>query len=238
MADNFFKNEEINKNIKNFLEKELLETQYLRFGYFIINKKNLNDISIINNHPEWFKLYTKFNHQMVDPVVIKSLTRVEDFSWDEEIVILSKLALPRVMLHAKKYDINSGHTFILHDHKNNLVLLSVFDASGYQKEITADKDREKMSLLLIRAHQKMLNLYNTFEGDVKTSISITSKENRVLYWASKGKTYKEIALIVGVQERTVKFHMGNIVRKLEAVNAKHAIRLASELKLVRVPDCL
>ncbi|HDL8001096.1 TPA: helix-turn-helix transcriptional regulator, partial [Yersinia enterocolitica] len=52
-------------------------------------------------------------------------------------------------------------------------------------------------------------------------------------WASVGKTYAEISIILGIKRSTVKFHIGNVVRKLGVLNAKHAIRLGIELKLIK-----
>ena len=48
-----------------------------------------------------------------------------------------------------------------------------------------------------------------------------------------GKTYQEIALILGIKLSTVKFHIGNAVKKLGVTNARHAIRLGIELQLIR-----
>jgi len=100
VISNFFQNKEINNEIKKFLE-ENLSKKNCKFKYFIINKRNLNEICIINNYPKWFDFYIECNHQMVDPVVIKSLSRVKCFSWNEDISTSSKLALPGVMQEAK-----------------------------------------------------------------------------------------------------------------------------------------
>ncbi|SFN58357.1 LuxR family transcriptional regulator, quorum-sensing system regulator ExpR [Izhakiella capsodis] len=80
MSGEFFKNEEINSKIKEHLN---LNFEGEKFAYFIINKANLNEISIINNNQEWFDLYIKQKHQVADPVVTKSLSRLGDFTWDQ-----------------------------------------------------------------------------------------------------------------------------------------------------------
>lgn len=233
---NFYANKNINNKIKSLLVDNLLDKNDEKFGYFIISKRNLVDISIINNHPEWFNLYIENNHQMVDPVVMKALSRVESFDWDEEIIRSSRLALPKVMIHAKEYDINSGHTFIIHDCKNNLVLLSIFseglELSGEKRSLNLER---KLSLF-VKIHQKLLSFYEIFGKDNKLDgIDISERENEILYWAAMGKTYKEIAIRLGITVSTIKFHMAKIVHKLEAANAKHAIILASDSKLIHLP---
>ncbi|MBP2197365.1 helix-turn-helix transcriptional regulator [Pantoea cypripedii] len=232
----FYANEDINEKVKLFLEEAFPGIKDYKYGYFIISKKDLNEIRIINNFPEWFDLYVENVHQMVDPVVMKALTRVEGFNWNEEIIISSKLALPKVMLHAKEYDINNGHTYIIHDYKNNLALLSIFNDQivGMAEENSRNIDIELS--VFVKVHQKLLSLYDFFKIDNNDhSITFTSRENEILYWAAVGETYREIASHLDITVSTVKFHMAKIVQKLEAVNAKHAIRLASDLKLITVP---
>ncbi|WP_174891156.1 helix-turn-helix transcriptional regulator [Candidatus Williamhamiltonella defendens] len=232
MSKMFFKNELINKKVKEYLEENMLKNHKNKFGYLVIHKKDFHHICIISNCPEWFDIYLEFNHQLIDPVVIKALSRVEDFEWDENILISSKLALPKVLDQAKTYDISRGHTFVLHDYKQNLAILSIFDDRPLK---TNDFfiDREKMYLLLVKTHQKLLSLYEKFEIPTKKNIGLSKRENEILHWASIGKTYQEISKIIGIKECSIKFHMKNITNKLGAINSRHAIKLAYELKLLK-----
>ncbi|HGJ5915432.1 LuxR C-terminal-related transcriptional regulator, partial [Arsenophonus nasoniae] len=43
----------------------------------------------------------------------------------------------------------------------------------------------------------------------------------------------EISVILGIKECTVKFHIGNVVRKLDVCSAKQAIRASVELELTK-----
>lgn len=53
--------------------------------------------------------------------------------------------------------------------------------------------------------------------------ALTKKETEVIKWCAVGKSYWEISLIMGISERTVKFHMGNIFRKLDVLNKAQAV---------------
>ncbi|WP_230479509.1 helix-turn-helix domain-containing protein [Izhakiella capsodis] len=57
----------------------------------------------------------------------------------------------------------------------------------------------------------------------------------MIYWASIGKTYAEISLILNISQRTVKFHMANVVSKMGVSNARHAIRQGIERGLITLP---
>ncbi len=56
------------------------------------------------------------------------------------------------------------------------------------------------------------------------------RENEVIYWVSMGKTYPEIAMILGIKIVTVKFHMGNLLKKLGVYSVKQAIRICHEFR--------
>ena len=71
-----------------------------------------------------------------------------------------------------------------------------------------------------------------FLNDNKNCYQLTERETDVLSWASQGKTYCEVAIILGISERTVKFHIENIIKKLDVSNAKHAIYKAKHYDLI------
>jgi DNA-binding CsgD family transcriptional regulator len=61
---------------------------------------------------------------------------------------------------------------------------------------------------------------------------LTPREIEVLTWVKYGRNTSETASILKISERTVKFHISNIIQKLDAENRLHALVLAIELKLL------
>jgi len=55
---------------------------------------------------------------------------------------------------------------------------------------------------------------------------LSAREREVLCWAQQGKTYWEIGCILGITQRTVKFHIQRIKSKLDVVSIAHAIAQA------------
>ena len=49
---------------------------------------------------------------------------------------------------------------------------------------------------------------------------LTKRELDALSWTAQGKTAWEVSVILGMSEKTVNFHLGNVMRKL-GVNSKH-----------------
>lgn len=63
-------------------------------------------------------------------------------------------------------------------------------------------------------------------------IRLTNRERECLSWAKEGKTNWEISQILSLAERTVEFHVGNAMRKLNASNRVTAIVIAIQEGLI------
>ncbi|KGT87203.1 LuxR family transcriptional regulator [Erwinia typographi] len=245
MAKLFFDNQAINTSVKEYLERKLAQFNNIKYAYAIMSKRNPADFSIISNRQEWFKVYIENNFQFIDPVLITALYRLTPFSWDENLMLNKGVKVPKLFDMARNHDIINGYTFVLHDHNNNLVVLSIMldkhCDDNIEEQIQINKD--KLQMLLITTHEKLTQLYQDqvrsadFE-EMNTREIFSNRENEIIYWASVGKSYQEIALILGIKLTTVKYHMGNAVKKLGVTNARHAIRLGIELNLIRpvLPD--
>lgn len=245
MAKLFFDNQAINTSVKEYLERKLVQFNNIKYAYAIMSKRNPADFSIISNRQEWFKVYIENNFQFIDPVLITALYRMTPFSWDENLMLNKGVKVPKLFDMARNHDIINGYTFVLHDHNNNLVVLSIMLDKHCDENIEEliQLNKNKLQMLLITTHEKLTQLYQEqsrkadFE-EMNTRELFTSRENEIIYWASVGKSYQEIALILGIKLTTVKYHIGNAVKKLGVTNAKHAIRLGIELNLIRpvLPD--
>ena len=64
-------------------------------------------------------------------------------------------------------------------------------------------------------------------------VPLTARERQVLGLLAQGNRNKEIALRLGLRERTVKFHVANLLAKLGAQSRTEALRRAMELGLVQ-----
>ena len=236
MPEGFFNDNNINNIIEDYLKDGLKPYGDIKFAYAIINKENPIDMMVLTNYLEWAELYLENSYQLVDPVIMKCLSSVESFIWDEEIMMRAQFKLPMIYRMGKDYNIKNGCTFTLHDYKNNLALLSIVMGENCDETTknTIINERDRLQSLLISIHKKLLLLYQdeseSVVQDEGKSGPLTLRESEVLYLASQGNTYSEIAYRLNIKVTTIKFHMGNIVKKLGAMNAKHAITLGMKLK--------
>jgi LuxR family quorum sensing-dependent transcriptional regulator len=91
-----------------------------------------------------------------------------------------------------------------------------------QLELSPDEIAE-IELVCIHSYCQLLKV-----SDIECNIScetLTPREIDVLYYAAAGKTNWEISSIYNISEYSVKDHMKNISRKLDASNRAHAVTL-------------
>ena len=71
-------------------------------------------------------------------------------------------------------------------------------------------------------------------GPAAEEVQLTGRELEVLGLVARGLQNKEIASRLGIAERTAKFHVGCILRKLGASNRTEAVRIAAQRGLVEL----
>ena len=94
--------------------------------------------------------------------------------------------------------------------------------------------------LHLRDFQLLANLFHAalLESDEECrpaeecAKALTHRETEVLGWAAAGKSYWEIATILGISERTVRFFMTNARRKLNVVSNSQAVAQAVRRDLI------
>jgi len=64
---------------------------------------------------------------------------------------------------------------------------------------------------------------------------LTGREKDCLLWTAKGKTSWEISNILRIGERTVIYHLNNVLRKLGAANRQQAVAMACSMGLL-IPE--
>ena len=81
-----------------------------------------------------------------------------------------------------------------------------------------------MEVVAIHAYSHLLTFLDSLDSAMP--IQLTPRELDVLTFSAAGKTCWEISRIYSISEATVRTHMRNIIRKLNAANKTHAVTLA------------
>lgn len=99
-----------------------------------------------------------------------------------------------------------------------------------RKNYFTQHEKEIMDIVVPHLHQALVRICG---GKINSRLPyLTKREQEVLNWTKEGKTDWEISMILNIGERTVKFHIQNIKRKLNAVNKAQAIAIAFEHGLI------
>lgn len=226
----------INDTIGDVIFRELDFPAKTRFAYAVINKRHLQPPVIYSNYPaEWIEKYINMTLYKYDPVFLLASKSIMPFIWDDKALSFSSSGYNKIFESSRQYNILSGYAFPLHDHENNLATLSLYTEGECELlKRCVEKHKRNIQLLLLSVHEQYMLTQQYPVRSEKHKKTLTARETEVLRWASVGKTYAEIAIIMGITESTVKFHISNLIVKLGVVNAKHAIKKASDLQLFNV----
>jgi DNA-binding CsgD family transcriptional regulator len=80
-------------------------------------------------------------------------------------------------------------------------------------------------------HKALMRIYDK-ERARNENILLSTREKEVLEWLKQGKSSWDMSVILGISERTVNFHVHNIMRKLNATNRPSIIAAAAGMGLL------
>ncbi|MBW6466370.1 MAG: response regulator transcription factor [Brevefilum sp.] len=70
-------------------------------------------------------------------------------------------------------------------------------------------------------------------GDARCAQQLTPRQMQILTLVGQGQTYREVAVTLSITERTVKYHMGEILDCLHLENRAQVIAYAERMRLTR-----
>ncbi|MBI5664678.1 MAG: helix-turn-helix transcriptional regulator [Nitrospirae bacterium] len=68
--------------------------------------------------------------------------------------------------------------------------------------------------------------------ELDSTPNLSKREIEVLTWSKRGKSSWEISAILNISERTVNFHVNNVMQKLNTVSRTQAVAVAIERGLI------
>ena len=184
--------------------------------------------SLHSNYPEaWVNRYVSENYFTLDPTVTHALTRSDPLVWQANQLNQGSSFWDE----ADQYGLRYGWCMPVRDGIGMIGLITMVRSSEKIIETELSEKERQMAGLVNIAHSAMArhvarNLAPEFTAE------LTAREREALRWSAAGKTYMEIARILSVDDRTVKFHLVNAMRKLNASNKTEAAVKASILGML------
>jgi DNA-binding CsgD family transcriptional regulator len=195
---------------------------------------------IAENYPDdWMSYYKANGYERIDPVPRYGYTTSNPFTWDL-VTQTRKLGREekRVMSEAKDAGLLDGLAVPLCGHNGELAGVGVASSVG---GVRADANLlGKIRALSYQFHLAYTELMkkNDLAAPINPAkVHLSGREKEILLWAAEGKSDAVIAEIIGVSHATVRFHMNNIFKKLQANERTLATVKAIRHGLI-LPSCI
>jgi len=185
-------------------------------------------IVMFNTYPvEWRDRYTKQNYLAVDPTVQHGLRSLLPVVWTDELFANAR----DFWEDARAFDLRFGWAQPCRDAQGVLGMLTV--ARSHEELSRAEMQDKSIRLAWLAqiTHIAMARIV-VKKLVPEASVRLSNKETAVIRWTAEGKSAAEIAEIMGLSIRTVTFHIGNVVKKLNAANKTAAAVRAAVLGLI------
>ena len=179
----------------------------------------LSKILNLDYPDEWGGIYIGERLYTKDPVIRFNYKFFKTHRWSEALHLFNGKDQTDLMNRATDFGLNYGISSGVNGERCRG---SIFSFSARQDRFEG-RHKEILDMLTPHVHQALIRPSERAPGDCK---GLSAREKEVLVWMKEGKTNWEISLILRISERTVKFHVQNIERKLNAVNKAHAIAIA------------
>ncbi|AID34845.2 MULTISPECIES: LuxR family transcriptional regulator [Mesorhizobium] len=183
----------------------------------------------LNGWPRgWFERYVEAEHAAVDGVCIYSAKTLKPFLWSEVPAKWSETeASRRVAGEATEFGIRSGFAVpMLSVHHWQSVLS--FASSAKSCELPR---RQQAQLVTMAIYAGMI-VQALSDDDKDGDGPLTDREKEVLLWAAAGKTSSETSQILGLAERTVKWHAARAREAFGVATTTQAIVEAVRRRLI------
>lgn len=168
----------------------------------------------------WLPLYAERQFHLIDPIVIENFSTFSIQYWEDTYRKTPPSKAFRLL--AEDFGLRSGITCGVR--KGNGTGGSLFSFSGPKVKKHA-RNNAILAQVLPHLHRVLCQL-ETEESHLLPKPGLSDRELEVLKWTGAGKSSWEIGMILKISERTVNFHIKNIMRKLDAVNRPQAVAMA------------
>ncbi|MCP4392895.1 MAG: LuxR family transcriptional regulator [Alphaproteobacteria bacterium] len=218
-------------------ENALLQYGFDRIVYSMLKKRaglgNITHPGIIMNYPEgWQKHYFENSFDQIDPVTQYVLRSGTPFTWDS-LKVHCDLTKDQYMIldQSKEAGFNNGIGIPFHGPYGEVSIMGI--ASSEKNIDPIPNYLSTLNLLAVQFHNSyMLILTKDKDKEKEKRIHLTPREREILLWCVKGKSTSVIAEILNISEHGVKFHIQNIMKKLDTNSRITAVVKAMRFGLI------
>jgi LuxR family transcriptional regulator len=173
---------------------------------------------------EWSEHFKRHYECRDTPVMKHCLESVLPVLWNAQVFH----SAPNLWEDMCRFSLQNGLSVAVHD---PLGIVSVFCFSRKAARINPVEFYELSAYLLWLANHTHASLTACLR-QVTSLAGLSSKEREILHWTAEGKSAAETGIILRITERTVNFHLHNIMCKFNVRNKTAAVIHAVRRKLI------
>ncbi len=216
--------------------KSLVPFSHARCGFGDCSEfaaKRMGAFHMVTGFPEeWELRYAQKNYYLNDNIAKTAFLKKGLIYWPDYISIPGlddeeNDQSARVMAEAASMGLKDGWLYSLQGRRSTEAAIISLAGKKMQK---TERSRKILEYLIphlgLAVKQVILNR-------PRGSVQLTPRESEILSWTAAGKTAWEISRILDISRKTVEFHMGNVFKKLDAVNACQAVAIGLSSGLIK-----
>ncbi len=202
-------------------------------GLNIPTERRTRPLVAVTYSPQWQRHYVQQDYVTLDPVVQAGIAGSLPVDWQE--LDRSSPGVKRLFGEAQEFDVgNQGISFPIRGRHGEFALFSI-NAAMNDNEWAREKQVLIKEFMLIAHYFHAWALKAERLEITDFNARLTDRERECLRWSAAGKTIWEAAAILGVSERTVRFHLENARCKLNALSTTHAVSKAIAYGAIPLP---
>jgi len=178
---------------------------------------------------KWVSDYLGKNFQKVDPILRFHFKTSRLQRWSDTFRKAQTVREKEFIECAGAFGLVEGFTLGIAPPRNKIKSFFSFAGLPTRKD---DRNAAILEYLTPHLHQALWRIASLSSDIGSAGPTISLREREVLNWIKEGKTSWEISRILQISERTVNFHVHNILSKLQATSRGHALAIAMEQKII------
>ena len=180
---------------------------------------------------DWVDHYRDREFVKIDPVLPAGLQRMLPTDWNS--FDRKRNEVKSFFGEAKDFGVGQkGMTFPIRGAGGEVAMFSITsDATDSEWAGIKSHYMRDFQTIAHFVHEMVIRTEKVSLGNVRLS----PREIECLKWAAEGKTYIDIATILSISERTVRFYLDTARHKLNAINITHAVARAMASNIINLP---
>jgi len=195
--------------------------QHMIYTGLPVGNNPIDPLVKTNRFPQdWWDRYVEQDFAKSDAVCQQVFSTMSPFTWHEtEPRFTSREGAAQVAGEAAEHGLVDGYIVPVFSRDE---WLSAISFGGPAKLALSQRDRGALNLMAIYTSSAI----ERRQQKRPTRGKLSAREREVLLWTSAGKSCWDVSIILGISEKTVRFHTAQIRTKLNATNTTHAVTRA------------